>query len=81
MIFKVTWTDRSSELPRSCEIDAVGDVFAVEVPAQPDEPLPALKIHVNSDAIIVDTVKNDKLWSMSFSEMVADAAADGAFNS
>lgn len=54
MKFIIKYTDRKTGKVVVKKIEAVQDVIGIEIPAQPDNKLPALKVNINSDAILVD---------------------------
>jgi hypothetical protein len=79
MKFTLTYTDRQTQEKRTIEIDAVMDVVAVQIPAQPgyagqpDWHLPALTLHVNSDAVVIDKASGEKLARYEYTDLLAEA--------
>ena len=59
---------------KSIEIEVPADVVAVKIAAQ--EGQPALEVNVNTDAILVDTADGKRLGMLTYTELIAEAAAD-----
>jgi hypothetical protein len=82
MKFTIAYTDRQSQEKRTIEVDPVMDVLAIRIPeqseyeGQPDWHLPALTIHVNSDAVLIDQASGEKLARYEYTDLLAEAEAD-----
>ena len=57
MIFTIHYTDKKTGLDQKLEIEPTMDVLSIRIPEQPS--LPAIKVNVNSDAVLIDTDKRE----------------------
>ena len=79
MRYVFDYTDAKTGERKFVEIEAVGDVVGITLPAQ--EELPQLKVDVNSDMVIVHALDAEgervKVWQESYDSMLTDAELDG----
>ena len=73
----VRYFDRAQEKMVRLDIPAAMGVLNVEIPAQPEEGLPALDVSVNTDAILVNALDGPRLGGLEYTDLLAGAAKDG----
>ncbi len=77
----ITYFDRYTNKPVRQEVSAGMDVIGIEIPAQPGENLPRLKVDVNTDAVIVTAEdaagEMKKVSQYDFNDILEDADGDG----
>lgn len=76
MKFVITYVDAATRENKRLEIESAADVVGIEVPAQPDEGLPASKVDVNSDAVSVHGQHGSRLLHETFRDLWSNAVDD-----
>ena len=58
------------------EMTVPSDCVEIKIPPQPDHNLPALKVNVNTDAVIIDNDGGGRIAMWEFTEVYAEAVSD-----